>query len=550
MRQADKITLLIVGALASIAFTAPFADAQTFEPNTNRAGSDYRVIDLSNADSQLCQQACLGDDVCRAWTYVQPGLQGPAARCWLKNAVPAPMAADCCTSGVKGGAAANAATTNTASADQSGANGDDQNADTSGDDGPGGGGGRGLKLRRNPNNPNGGIKLRNRDGNNPNGQQANNGPPGQFPQNLFPQNLPPDTGGSPTPASAPPSGKVTYICMRDPDGKVVKVTETADGKQDGAGQYCMSGGSLNGKCGQVKTHLNTSDPLASTLEFCINGSCSSPIPASQWQSLDAELKKKYLGASGDDQQIPCPATTTASSPSNPQFPPTLFPQNLPPPPPQQASFPPTLFPPTISLKPARTYGEHGGSPHMCSPSTSTPHSASASPNVCNPKSGANKSSTESNHTRTTSRSTSGSTRSSSTRNRGFAGSHATARSSSPRSFRTASNSGRGFGGGGGGFHSFGGGGFHGGGGHRSDIRLKDDIVPLGRLANGIGLYRFRYKDEDRTLYVGVMAQEVQNVVPRAVSRDRDGYLRVDYDRLGISFMTWDDYRAHGGRDTQ
>jgi hypothetical protein len=45
-----------------------------------------------------------------------------------------------------------------------------------------------------------------------------------------------------------------------------------------------------------------------------------------------------------------------------------------------------------------------------------------------------------------------------------------------------------------------------------------------------------------------MAQEVQNVVPRAVSRDRDGYLRVDYDRLGITFMTWDDYRARGGRE--
>ena len=87
---------------------------------------------------------------------------------------------------------------------------------------------------------------------------------------------------------------------------------------------------------------------------------------------------------------------------------------------------------------------------------------------------------------------------------------------------------------------FGGGGF---GGHRSDIRLKEDIVPLGRLGNGIGLYRFRYKGADHTVYVGVMAQEVQNIVPRAVSRDRDGFLRVDYDRIGVEFMTWDDYLA-------
>jgi len=33
-----------------------------------------------------------------------------------------------------------------------------------------------------------------------------------------------------------------------------------------------------------------------------------------------------------------------------------------------------------------------------------------------------------------------------------------------------------------------------------------------------------------------------------VSRDHDGFLRVDYDRLGIAFMTWDDYVARGGRD--
>jgi len=36
-------------------------------------------------------------------------------------------------------------------------------------------------------------------------------------------------------------------------------------------------------------------------------------------------------------------------------------------------------------------------------------------------------------------------------------------------------------------------------------------------------------------------------MPRAVSRDGDGYLRVDYDRLGIRFMTWEDYLAHGGQ---
>jgi hypothetical protein len=99
--------------------------------------------------------------------------------------------------------------------------------------------------------------------------------------------------------------------------------------------------------------------------------------------------------------------------------------------------------------------------------------------------------------------------------------------------------------GGGGFRMGGGGMRMGGGGfrHFSDIRLKEAIVPLGRLDNGIGLYRFRYKGGDRTVYVGVMAQEVQTIVPEAVSRGRDGYLRVDYQALRLPFMTWREWIA-------
>jgi hypothetical protein len=110
-------------------------------------------------------------------------------------------------------------------------------------------------------------------------------------------------------------------------------------------------------------------------------------------------------------------------------------------------------------------------------------------------------------------------------------------------------------GGGGGGHPGGGGGGHPGGGgggggkHRSDIRLKQDIVPLAQLDNGIALYRFRYKGSDQTTYVGVMAQEVQDIVPSAVSRGRDGYLLVDYDRLGLKFMTWDAWTQRHGATT-
>jgi len=83
-----------------------------------------------------------------------------------------------------------------------------------------------------------------------------------------------------------------------------------------------------------------------------------------------------------------------------------------------------------------------------------------------------------------------------------------------------------------------------GGGHMASLfasLLQDVGNPLMRLDNGLGLYRFRYKGSDPTLYVGVMAQEVQKIDPSAVSRDHDGYLLVDYDRLGLKFMTWEEW---------
>ena len=75
----------------------------------------------------------------------------------------------------------------------------------------------------------------------------------------------------------------------------------------------------------------------------------------------------------------------------------------------------------------------------------------------------------------------------------------------------------------------------------SDIRLKRDIVLLARLDDGIGLYRYRYLWND-TLYVGVMAQEVLAIAPQAVRMGEDGYLRVDYNQLGLRFTTWDEWR--------
>ena len=89
-----------------------------------------------------------------------------------------------------------------------------------------------------------------------------------------------------------------------------------------------------------------------------------------------------------------------------------------------------------------------------------------------------------------------------------------------------------------------GGGGRGGGARRSDIRLKHDIVLLGRLDDGLGYYRFVYNG-GHTAYVGVMAQEVQTVAPEAVTRGADGYMRVSYDLLGLPFETYEQWVATG-----
>jgi hypothetical protein len=66
------------------------------------------------------------------------------------------------------------------------------------------------------------------------------------------------------------------------------------------------------------------------------------------------------------------------------------------------------------------------------------------------------------------------------------------------------------------------------------------------LANGIGFYRFAYNGSNQA-YVGVMAQEVQKVMPLAVIRGNDGYLRVFYDKLGVKFQTYKQWIASGAQ---
>lgn len=64
----------------------------------------------------------------------------------------------------------------------------------------------------------------------------------------------------------------------------------------------------------------------------------------------------------------------------------------------------------------------------------------------------------------------------------------------------------------------------------SDKRSKENIEHIGER-NGFAVYDFNYKG-DKTRYRGVMAQDVQEIMPEAV-KDIGGLLHVNYDMIGF-----------------
>jgi hypothetical protein len=71
----------------------------------------------------------------------------------------------------------------------------------------------------------------------------------------------------------------------------------------------------------------------------------------------------------------------------------------------------------------------------------------------------------------------------------------------------------------------------------SDIRMKENIELIGYMENGLNVYDFEYKPEYKDTaghgrFRGVMAQEVEKVIPYAVITLDDGYKMVDYSLLG------------------
>lgn len=67
-------------------------------------------------------------------------------------------------------------------------------------------------------------------------------------------------------------------------------------------------------------------------------------------------------------------------------------------------------------------------------------------------------------------------------------------------------------------------------GFMSDRRLKQDIVEVGFLPNGLPIYEFQYIWGGERVR-GVMADDVAKVIPEAVSIHPSGYSMVHYDRL-------------------
>lgn len=65
----------------------------------------------------------------------------------------------------------------------------------------------------------------------------------------------------------------------------------------------------------------------------------------------------------------------------------------------------------------------------------------------------------------------------------------------------------------------------------SDIRIKENIVRVGE-ENGYPIYEFNYINKPEIRYSGVMAQDVEKIMPEAVV-EKDGIKMVDYAMIGL-----------------
>ena len=81
MKQARLAYLLFLLGIAMVLGHSGVAIAQgtTTEYGTDRPGSDRYSFDMARPEPKDCENVCLLDQSCRAWTFVRPGFQGPRA---------------------------------------------------------------------------------------------------------------------------------------------------------------------------------------------------------------------------------------------------------------------------------------------------------------------------------------------------------------------------------------------------------------------------------------------------------------------------------------
>lgn len=73
---------------------------------------------------------------------------------------------------------------------------------------------------------------------------------------------------------------------------------------------------------------------------------------------------------------------------------------------------------------------------------------------------------------------------------------------------------------------------------KSNRAYKEKILRIGTHPLGIGIYLYEYKvdfrDAGSGLQFGVMADEVERVLPQALGLDERGFTTVNYEMLGIT----------------
>lgn len=64
----------------------------------------------------------------------------------------------------------------------------------------------------------------------------------------------------------------------------------------------------------------------------------------------------------------------------------------------------------------------------------------------------------------------------------------------------------------------------------SDARLKSEVTPYDVSLDTLHAYRYKLKNH-AGYHIGLIAQEVQKIIPEAVDKDSSGYLSLDYNAI-------------------